>query len=55
MSDMNMQRRGIDLAGTVRAPVRLSLGQNLMLYSQYILIALLVVGALVLRLVFGAP
>ena len=38
-----------------RRPERLSPLENLALYSQHILIALLVLGAIVLRLVFGAP
>ena len=36
-------------------PERLSPLENLALHSQYILIALLVLGAIVLTLVFGAP
>jgi hypothetical protein len=42
-----------DLAA--RKPERLSLLENGVLYSQYILIALLVLCATVLRLVYGAP
>jgi hypothetical protein len=34
---------------------RLSLLENVALYSQYILIALLILCATVLRLVYGAP
>lgn len=52
MSNVNMQRK---LTAAGNAPARLSLGEHLMLYSQYILVALLVLGALVLRMVFGAP
>jgi hypothetical protein len=36
-------------------PERLSPWENVVLYSQYILIALLVLCAAVLRLVYGAP
>jgi hypothetical protein len=36
-------------------PERLSLLENVVLYSQYILILLLVLCAAVLRLVYGAP
>jgi hypothetical protein len=38
-----------------QAPAPISLGGHVILYSQYTLIALLVLGALVLRLAFGAP
>jgi hypothetical protein len=36
-------------------PERLSLWENVVLYSQYIIIALLVLCAAILRLVYGAP
>ncbi len=47
--------RPADANGTPRVQGRLSPGEYVVLYSQYIVIALLVLGALALRLAFGAP
>lgn len=40
---------------TSATPDHLPLGENLVLYSQYILVVLLVLAAAVLRVAFGAP
>jgi hypothetical protein len=46
-------RRGDVAADDSVQPVKLSFGANLVLYSQYICIAILVLGAVVLRLISG--
>ena len=55
MDSMNVQQKEVTASLVSEKPERLSFGETLVLYSQYIVIVLLVIGALALRLIFGEP
>jgi hypothetical protein len=55
MEKQQLQTTPVIVGEATGKPESLSFGGYLVLYSQYIVIALLVLAALVLRLVFGAP